>query len=81
MLKPLLLLAFAVTIPTFSSYAEGQTKVTKAPFGTLPDKSPVEQYTLTSAQLEVKIMTFGATITSILAPDHNGKEGRRHPRL
>ncbi len=71
MLKPLLLLAFAATVPSF---AHGQTTVTKAAFGTLPDHSAVEQYTLANSHLQIKIITFGATITSILAPDRDGKK-------
>jgi aldose 1-epimerase len=51
-----------------------QTKVTSAPFGKLPDGSAVTAYTLTDAQLTVRIMTFGAHILSIDAPDKAGKK-------
>ena len=49
-----------------------QTKVTKADFGKLPDGSVVDVYTLSDATLNVRIMTFGAHIISVKAPDKNG---------
>ncbi len=52
--------------------APAQTAVTKAGFGKLPDGSPVDAYTLTDPQLTVRIITFGAHITSVQAPDRNG---------
>ena len=54
--------------------AFAQTKVTPAPFGTLPDGSKVTQFTLSSSKLTVKIITFGAHITDILAPDRAGQK-------
>ncbi len=50
-----------------------QAQVTKAPFGTTKDGKPVDIYTLKDADLEVKIMTYGARIQSIIAPDRDGK--------
>lgn len=50
-----------------------QAEVTKAPFGTTKDGKPVEIYTLKDADLEVKIITFGARIQSIMAPGRDGK--------
>lgn len=50
-----------------------QAEVTKASFGTTTDGKPVDIYTLKDADLEVKIITFGARIQSIMAPDRNGK--------
>ena len=50
-----------------------QASVTKAPFGTTKDGKAVEVYTLQSADLEVKIITYGARIQSVLAPDRTGK--------
>lgn len=48
--------------------------VTKAPFGKLKDGSAVEIYTLTNKNgLIAKIMTFGATLTELHAPDKTGK--------
>ena len=39
-----------------------------------PDGTPIESYTLTNARgLEVKIMSLGATLTSVAFPDRRGK--------
>ena len=51
-----------------------QTKVTKAPFGTLPDGATADLYTLTSPTLTVKITTFGAHVVTVQAPDKTGKK-------
>ena len=51
-----------------------QGEVTKASFGTTKDGKDVELYTLKDADLEVKIMTFGARIQSIIAPDKSGEK-------
>jgi aldose 1-epimerase len=43
------------------------------PFGTLPDGQPVQLYRLRSESgVEVSACTYGATITSIVAPGRNG---------
>ncbi len=67
--KPLLTAALLFT----TLAATAQTKVTPSPFGKASDGSPITAYTLTDAKLTVKIITFGAHITSVLAPDKNGK--------
>ncbi len=46
--------------------------VTVAPWGSVEGK-PVELYTLTDADLTVRITNYGAHIVSIDAPDRNGK--------
>ena len=50
-----------------------QGAVTKASFGTAPDGKAVEIYTLKSAAVEARIMTYGAIIVSIKTADKNGK--------
>jgi aldose 1-epimerase len=67
--KPLLLLLLAP-----AALASAQTKVVKSSFGSLPDHQPVELYTLSDAQLTVKLMTFGAHVVAIDAPDRAGKK-------
>lgn len=42
-------------------------------FGKAADGTPIELYTLSNGRLTVKIMTLGAIITEILAPDRDGK--------
>ncbi len=52
----------------------GKLSVTKEPFGKTPKDAAVDLYTLTNANgLRVKIMTYGATITSVDVPDRDGK--------
>ena len=53
--------------------AAAQATVTHANFGNLPDGSPVAIYTLKSPQVEVRVMTFGARVVSLMTPDRNGK--------
>ena len=50
-----------------------QAEVTKASFGTTKDGRPVDIYTLKDADLEVKVITYGARIQSIMAPDKAGQ--------
>jgi aldose 1-epimerase len=49
-----------------------QTTVTKAPFGKLPDGSAVDVYTLADPTLNIRIITFGAHVISVKAPDAHG---------
>jgi aldose 1-epimerase len=51
-----------------------QASVTKATFGKTADGTAVEIYTVSDADLTVKITTFGARVVSIEAPDRNGKK-------
>jgi aldose 1-epimerase len=42
----------------------------------MPDGTQVDQYTLTNTHgLEVKVLTYGAMITTVKVPDHEGKLG------
>ena len=56
-----------------SAVAGAQTTVTTSDFGKAGDGAAVTQYTLKDAALTVKIITFGAHITDVLAKDRNGK--------
>jgi len=48
--------------------------VTRAPFGTLPDGAAVEVFTLANGRgVEVRAMTYGATIISVRVPDRVGR--------
>lgn len=47
--------------------------VTKAAFGTAPDGKAVDIYTLKSDVMEARIMTYGARIVSLQAPDRDNK--------
>ena len=41
-------------------------------FGTMPDGTPVEEYTLSSGKLMCKIITYGGALRSLTVPDKNG---------
>jgi len=48
--------------------------VISAPFGKMPDGTPVEIYTLRNSQgMEARIITYGGIVQSLTAPDKNGK--------
>jgi aldose 1-epimerase len=50
-----------------------QGSVTKTAFGTAPDGTAVDLYTLKSEAIEASIMTYGARVVSIKTPDRDGK--------
>ncbi|MEO9476697.1 MAG: aldose epimerase family protein [Cyclobacteriaceae bacterium] len=48
-------------------------KITRAPFGSMPDGTEVEVYKMTNtAGMSVKVITYGGIITSLTAPDKDG---------
>jgi aldose 1-epimerase len=50
--------------------------VTRAPFGTMPDGTPVEVFTLKNAGgMEVRAINYGGIITALRVPDRNGAFG------
>jgi aldose 1-epimerase len=60
--------------PAASSSSSTASSVRREAFGTLPDGSPVELFTLTNSRgLEVRAMTYGAIILSLKVPDRNGQ--------
>jgi aldose 1-epimerase len=53
--------------------AQAEPGITVADFGTTADGVAVEEYTLTNANgMEVKILTYGGTIRSVMVPDRDG---------
>ncbi len=66
-------LVFALLIASAAAASAGaQTTVTRTSFGTLPDGVQVDAFTLTDRALTVRVMTFGAHILSVEAPNRNG---------
>jgi aldose 1-epimerase len=61
--------AAAIALPS----AGAQTSVARAVFGKTPEGQPVDVYTLKDKALTVKIISWGAHIIDIEAPDRNGK--------
>lgn len=46
--------------------------VTCRPFGTRPDGTPIDEYTLRQGPLELRLITLGAIVTSLVVPDRGG---------
>lgn len=53
--------------------ANVNAQVSKTSFGTTKDGKAVDLYTLKDAAITVKVITYGARIQSVIAPDKNGK--------
>ena len=48
-------------------------RIEEREFGTMPDGAPVKQFTLRNAKgMTAKVISYGATITELQAPDRNG---------
>jgi aldose 1-epimerase len=57
-----------------ASPAHHRPTITRASFGSLPDGTPVDIYTLTNSRgMEVKILTYGGILQSIRVPDRHGR--------
>ncbi len=53
--------------------SEQEMGIQKQIIGKMPDGAEVEQYTLTNANgIRVAVMTYGATVTSVVLPDRDG---------
>jgi aldose 1-epimerase len=48
------------------------TKIKKRSFGTMPDGTAVDLYTLSDGTIEASVMAYGARLTSLKAPDRSG---------
>jgi aldose 1-epimerase len=70
---------FAFSALTFACFAQAPPKkgsplVKKQAYGQMPDGAAVDLYTLTNAHgMEVRIITYGGIVTSLMAPDRAGK--------
>jgi aldose 1-epimerase len=63
----------ALTILVGAGVLEAKTKVTKEPFGKLPDGTAVDIYTLSDGPVEARITNYGGVIVSLKVPDKSGK--------
>jgi aldose 1-epimerase len=59
------------TLVLLASHLEA--KVTKSVFGSTPDGTKVEIYTLEEGSLKARVMTYGARLVSLEVPDRSGK--------
>lgn len=66
-------LPLAMAAPSAVAAAGGGGTLEKRDFGRTADGTPVELYTLQNGRITVKIMTYGATVVSIEAPDRDGR--------
>lgn len=63
-----------IAIPMITACSKEEKSIIKSNFGSLPDGSKADLYTLTNSNgMEVKITNYGGTITSLTAPDKDGK--------
>jgi len=70
-LIPLTLLS--LTVSPVSTHAESLTRIEAHDFGKMPDGTVIRQFTLRNANgMVVKVMTFGAMLMEIEAPDRRG---------
>jgi aldose 1-epimerase len=60
---------------TSLSAAGAATTVSHSVWGNLPDGAPVQIYTLKSAAVSLRVMSFGARVVSIETKDRSGKMG------
>lgn len=67
-------IAMAVVSCSTETRVSDKASVTKETFGTMPDGTAVDQFTLVNKNnLEVKVITYGGIITSLKVPDREGK--------
>jgi aldose 1-epimerase len=71
-----LLAGCAATGQSSSHSPSGRAGISKQPFGTTPDGTPVDLYTLRNAQgMEARIMNYGGIVVSLKVPDKGGHLG------
>jgi aldose 1-epimerase len=51
---------------------EGGARTSVEPFGTAPDGTPVERWTLANGDLTVRVLTYGGVIQTLEVPDAHG---------
>jgi aldose 1-epimerase len=66
--------ALATILALAVALAPAGTGVTRAAFGTMPDGTSIEVFTIANARgIEVRAIEFGAIIVSLTVPDRNGR--------
>ena len=68
-----LLITAASLLLALSALAQAKTKVTREPFGKMPDGTAVDIFTLADGPVEARIMTYGGIVVSLKVPDRKGK--------
>jgi len=68
------LLAAAATLTLAAASLRATAAVNRTSFGRLPDGAAIEAFTLTNSRgVEVRTMTYGASIISVRTPDRSGR--------
>jgi aldose 1-epimerase len=68
------LLAAAATLSLAAASLRATADVNRTSFGRLPDGASIEAFTLTNSRgVEVRTMTYGASIISVRTPDRSGR--------
>jgi aldose 1-epimerase len=63
----------ALVFALLTIVAEIQGQISKQAFGKTPDGTPVDIYTLKSAEIEARVITYGGILQSLKVPDKSGK--------
>jgi aldose 1-epimerase len=53
--------------------ADSGASTTVEPFGTAPDGTPVERWTLTNGEMTVRVLTYGGIVQTLEVPDTDGE--------
>ncbi len=73
----LFLIGFSSCKQSSETKKENGMSITKTLFGTLPDGTSADLYTLRNANgMEVKLTNYGGIVTSVLTPDQDGNPGQ-----
>ena len=71
--NPISLALLSLTVSLMTARADSLTRIEARDFGTMPDGTTNQQFTLRNAKgMAVKVMTFGAMLCEVQAPDRNG---------
>lgn len=69
----LVIILAALAFACSPSKTSEQAVVSRAPYGTMPDGTPVEEFTVVNKnKLQMKVITYGGIISSLSVPDKNG---------
>ncbi|TFV77685.1 galactose mutarotase [Blastococcus sp. CT_GayMR19] len=66
------MLAGGAAYPAGAHQDPGEASTTVEPFGTTPDGTDVERWTLTNGEMTVRVLTYGGVIQTLEVPDQDG---------
>jgi aldose 1-epimerase len=67
------LLVSGTAYPAVAHAANGDASTTVEPFGSTPDGTDVERWTLTNGDMTVRVLTYGGVIQTLEVPDEDGE--------